>query len=297
MKMIQKSSYGLSFFGSNITVEPISKRVKVYQLPQELELEDFMIRLERLANETECDKLIFYVLPDQREIMHSYHAEYEGMIQGFFNGETAYIYAIFLTSKEDRIEFSEEENQVLDIVQQRNKTISAFVLPDGYTMRWAEKKDVFEMALLYKTVFKSYPTPMNDPEFIKEMMEDHVYFSLIEKEGSVVSACSADILPEYQAAELSDCATYPEHRGKQLLSYQVFQLIPKVQQMGINVLFSYSRAISMGMNLVNAKHGFHYGGKMIRNSNISGNFENMNIWYKILNRSQHQGKGRIINDI
>ncbi|QGH32620.1 putative beta-lysine N-acetyltransferase [Gracilibacillus salitolerans] len=282
MKMLQKSAYDLTFFGQHITVEPTSRRIKVYQLPQTTYMNAFMDRLQRLAKETNCDKLIFYVLPNKQEMMKSYDADYEGMIQGFFNGETALIYAIFLNSDRKQSEDSEAEKQVMQNIKERMKEGLTFDLSEGYSMRWAEKKDASQMALLYKTVFKSYPTPMNDPEFIKEIMQNQVYFSIIEKEGSVVSACSADVLPEYQSAELSDCATYPNHRGKQLLSYQVSRLIPRVKQMGINVLFSYSRSVSVGMNLVNVKHGFQYGGKMIRNSNIAGSMENMNIWYKIL---------------
>ncbi|SFL75370.1 putative beta-lysine N-acetyltransferase [Gracilibacillus orientalis] len=282
MKVLQKSAYDLTFFGQHITVEPTSKRIKVYQLPTENNMDTFMNRLEKLARETNCDKLIFYISPNQQEVMKSYDADYEGMIQGFFYGETALIYAIFLNSDRKQSEDSEAEKQVMQNIKERMKEGLTFDLAEGYSMRWAEKKDAPQMALLYKTVFKSYPTPMNDPEFIKEMMQNQVYFSIIEKEGSVVSACSADVLSEYQAAELSDCATYPNHRGKQLLSYQVSRLIPRIKQMGINVLFSYSRSVSVGMNLVNVKHGFQYGGKMIRNSNIAGSMENMNIWYKTL---------------
>lgn len=92
----------------------------------------------------------------------------------------------------------------------------------------------------------------------------------------------SDLLLEFKSAELSDCVTYAEHRNKQLLTYQVVHLIPKIKQLGINILFSYSRSVSVGMNLVNIKHGFKYGGRMARNSNISGNIEHMNIWYKKL---------------
>ncbi|MGP4038943.1 putative beta-lysine N-acetyltransferase [Gracilibacillus sp. D59] len=282
MKILQKSAYDLTFFGQHITVEPTSRRIKVYQLPSTKNMDTFMDRLQRLAKETNCDKLIFYVSPTKQEMMESYNADYEGMIRGFFNGETALIYAIFLYSDRKQSVDVETEEQIMQNIKQRMEEELTFDLPEGYSMRWAEKKDAPQMALLYKTVFKSYPTPMNDPEFIKEMMQNQVYFSIIEKEGSVVSACSADVLPEFQSAELSDCATYPNHRGKQLLSYQVSRLIPRVRQMGIHVLFSYSRSISVGMNLVNVKHGFQYGGKMIRNSNIAGSMENMNIWYKIL---------------
>jgi beta-lysine N6-acetyltransferase len=56
-----------------------------------------------------------------------------------------------------------------------------------------------------------------------------------------------------------------------------------MRQNGMKILFSYSRATSLGMNLINARHGFDYRGRLKQNNNIGGQFECMNVWVKRLN--------------
>lgn len=55
-----------------------------------------------------------------------------------------------------------------------------------------------------------------------------------------------------------------------------------MKEKGIPHLFSLTRAVSTGMNMVIAKLGFEYKGRLIQNSQISGDFEDMNIWVKEL---------------
>ncbi|WP_163539465.1 putative beta-lysine N-acetyltransferase [Gracilibacillus sp. YIM 98692] len=282
MKMLKTTPQDLAYFGRTVSVEPISQRIKIYQMPTGEELNSFLDRLKLVAKDTNCDKLIFYLRDHQTGEIKQHGACYEGKIKGFFNGATAYIYALFLDPARHKTDRLASEKKVFDVIQKRQQISTNFELPTGYQMRWADLKDAKQMANLYQTVFQSYPTPMNDPVFIEEMMQSDVYFLVVQHNGMIVSACSADILPHFRSAELSDCATYPEHRAKQLLSYQVAHLIPKVKKMGIRTLFSYSRANSVGMNLVNVKHGFTFGGRMVQNSNIAGSMENMNIWYKVL---------------
>ncbi|WP_280771153.1 putative beta-lysine N-acetyltransferase [Salipaludibacillus daqingensis] len=284
MNALKDHSFTISLFGSSILLEPTSKRLKVYKLPASEQMEPFIRSLKQLGKQHQCDKLIFYVKLSEQPMIHPYSTRYEGMIESFFDGEDAHIYAIFLDPQRGQTHLSEQEKNVFRLVHRKRGEgpTHRFQLPAGFHMRWGNKRDAQQMATLYKTVFKSYPTPMNDPEFIKQMMDDDVYFLIVQHNRDIVSACSAELLKKFRAAELSDCATYREHRSKQLLSYQVAHLFPKLKKVGVRTLFSYSRSKSAGMNLVNAKHGFHFGGRMIKNSNISGSIENMNIWYKTL---------------
>ncbi|SES21316.1 putative beta-lysine N-acetyltransferase [Salipaludibacillus aurantiacus] len=284
MNLIKDHAFTLTLFGKAILFEPVSQRLKVYDLPDRNLLDLFIKKLKKLAFEKGCDKLIFYVRRHEQPLINPYATRYEGKIAGFFNGEDAHIYALFLHSGQYNTRLTQEEKNVFRLVKhkQGKGPSHCFKLPSGFFMRWAVPEDINQMVTLYKTVFKSYPTPMNDPAFIRKMMDDGVYFLVVEHDRRIVSACSAELLPEFKAAELSDCATYRKHRKKQLLSYQVAHLLPRVKDLGVRTIFSYSRSVSSGMNLVNAKHGFHFGGRMLRNSNICGRLENMNIWYKNL---------------
>lgn len=284
MNTLKDHSFTLSMFGTSILFEPISNRLKIYKLPEQNLIDPFILSVKQLGQQHHCDKLIFYVKLAQQPMIHPYASRYEGMIESFFNGENAHIYAIFLDPKRNHHHLSDQEKNVLRLVHRKKGEGPShrFQLPASFHMRWAKQQDAEQMSILYKTIFKSYPTPMNEPDFIKQMIVDNVYFLVVEHRNDIVSACSAELLQNFRSAELSDCATFREHRSKQLLSYQVAHLIPRLKKIGVGTLFSYSRSTSVGMNLVNAKHGFHYGGRMVQNSNISGSMENMNIWYKTL---------------
>ncbi|WP_052158861.1 putative beta-lysine N-acetyltransferase [Halobacillus sp. BBL2006] len=262
-------------------VEPISRRIKVYELPEDMS-EDRMRELKTAASEMDCDKLIFYVKSGSEEeaVVQDLNCYYEAEIKGFFRGEDAKIYANYLDPSRNH---ADTEN-VISHVEEMDFTdkMKREKLHDNYTIIWGQEKHAEEMAAFYKGVFSKYPTPIHDPDYIVKMMRDHVHFSLIYSGDELVSACSADIFSEYEAAEFTDCATSPAHRGKGLLSYQYPLLENKMKELGIQTMFSYTRAISMGMNIVAAQQGFTYGGCMVRNSMIGTGLEDMNIWYKTL---------------
>ncbi|MTI79517.1 MAG: putative beta-lysine N-acetyltransferase [Firmicutes bacterium] len=274
------SSEKISLCGKSVHIEPTSKRIKIYGLKNIKHFNKFITELRLIGNNLNCDKLIFYVTKTEEELIKKYNCSYEGFIEGFFNGNNAYIYSIFLVPSRNKPYVSEEEAKVMDYMIRVKKNNGRFNIPKGFKMRWAIESDALQMAKLYDKVFESYPTPMNKPDFIIEMMNNDVYFSVVERNNEIVSACSADVLPHFNSAELSDCATDSRYRSKQLLSHQVSHLISLMKIMEINTIFSYSRSVSIGMNLVNVKHNFKYGGRMIANSNIAGRLENMNIWYK-----------------
>lgn len=267
----------------HVDLDPINKRIKVYEMPDEIE--QFMEELDDLAVEMNCDKIIFYVKSGSNEetliqdiLFHTLN--YEGEIEGFFKGETTRVYAKYLNPARN----NKSEENVISIVKNMDFSLKNRnnKLPDGYTIRWATEEDADEMAELYNAIFSKYPTPINEPTYIAKLMKNEVYFSLIFHDDELVSACSADILMDYNAAEFTDCATRPSHRGKGLLSYQYPFLEGKMKECGVHTMFSYTRAISMGMNIIVAQHGFTYGGCMIQNSWIGNGLEDMNIWYKVL---------------
>jgi len=51
---------------------------------------------------------------------------------------------------------------------------------------------------------------------------------------------------------------------------------------GIKTAYTIARAMSAGMNVTFSKTGYRFGGRLKNNTNISGNIESMNVWYKYL---------------
>lgn len=191
MRNVKNPSSEVEVCGKPILIEPVSKRIKVYKLPNLNRFNEFISKLRIIGKQRDCDKLIFYVKEADRHVIKNQMTCLEGKIESFFNGEDAFIYALFLNPERHQTDLSEAEMKVLDLIKKRKETNLSYHLPKDYTMRWAVKEDAEQMAKLYKTVFKSYPTPMNDPNFIIEMMSGDVYFLIVEKEGKIVSACSA----------------------------------------------------------------------------------------------------------
>jgi putative beta-lysine N-acetyltransferase len=81
-------------------------------------------------------------------------------------------------------------------------------------------------------------------------------------------------------AEMTDCATYPEYRGKGILSNIINELELELKNRNFITLYSLSRAINIGINMVLCKHEYKYSGRLLKNCNICGAFEDMNIWTK-----------------
>ncbi|WP_169713539.1 putative beta-lysine N-acetyltransferase [Paludifilum halophilum] len=268
--------------GKAVDLEPNSRRIKVYQLPHRDAVTKMVKALKEMGYREKCDKIIFYVKKEEKDALRGSDFVPEGFIDGFFQGEPAYIYSMFLDRTRNRPVAWEEEQQVMRIVKKDNKTIETFSLPEGYVMTSATESDAPEMADLYHTVFETYPTPMNNPRFIVDVMHRQVYFTIVKYRGQIVSACSTDLLPLFNCAEISDCATLPEHTNRRLLSHQFSHQIKQMRRKGVQTLFCYARAVSAGMNLINARHGFTFGGRLEQNSNIAGRLECMNIWYKKL---------------
>jgi putative beta-lysine N-acetyltransferase len=273
----------LSTMGKAIDLDPHNRRIKVYKMPEAEMFPSAKKALEELAEQNDCDKIIFYSKEHEKKCLEQIQCGQEGKIDGFFQGEDAYIYSLFLNPIRNQSLAMEQEQKVMEIVKEDQKEVTEISLCSDFTMRSAQVQDAPRMARLYDEVFETYPTPINETDFIVEMMNSDVYFTIIEHDGELVSACSADVFPSFNAAEMTDCATLPEYRGNGLLSQQFLHLEKKMEKMGLQTLFSYSRAVSVGMNLINSRHGYSYGGRLIQNSNIAGQFEDMNIWVKNIN--------------
>ena len=155
-------------------------------------------------------------------------------------------------------------------------------LPPGFTFRMPEKKDVFHMADLYRRVFPTYPFPVDDPDYLAQTMDEgSLYFSVWQGD-KLVSLCSAEMDRKAKNAEMTDFGTVPEHRGQGLALFLLGKMEKEIPKRGIRTAYTIARALSYGMNITFARAGYTYSGTLINNTNISGQIECMNIWYKTL---------------
>jgi putative beta-lysine N-acetyltransferase len=207
----------------------------------------------------------------------------EGIISGYFNGEDAYCVSCFLDKQRQYSPRREEEDAVL---RQFVKESGKFVPREkqAYIIRDADVSDIPQMINLFSTVFETYPSPVFSIEYLKRVMNDQVLFKVAVDGGKIVSIASADMNKKELNAEITDCATYPEYRGRGMLCSLILSLEAELRERGFVTAYSLSRAVNPGINKALSRMQYKYNGRLVNNCHICGGFEDMNIWVKNLGK-------------
>lgn len=148
--------------------------------------------------------------------------------------------------------------------------------------RRAEVEDASLVASLLAETFEQYPTPSGDPGYLAEAIEEGIPFRIAEHEGQPVACASADLIRDAQTAELTDCATRPEHRGRGLMQFILSDLLDDLRVLGYPTAFTLARAAIPGVNLAFARLGFELRGTMPQSCRIGEGIEDMNIWSRMI---------------
>ncbi|MGE6376035.1 putative beta-lysine N-acetyltransferase [Peribacillus muralis] len=206
----------------------------------------------------------------------------EGIMSKYFKGNDAYCMAFYLTDERRTSDFWIKEDKIIEAACALPRLKEKQPIPEDYVLRFATGEDARELAKLYRTVFETYPTPMNDERYIEKVIEEGTIFSIIEYGGSIVSAASAEVNERYHNAELTDCATIAHHRKHGFMKVLLTALEEELIRKSIFCSYSLARSLSMGMNAVFYQLGYQYGGRLTKNCNIWDKYEDMNIWGKDL---------------
>jgi putative beta-lysine N-acetyltransferase len=134
------------------------------------------------------------------------------------------------------------------------------------------------IAELIAETFDDYPTPSHDPAYIARQIEEGTPFRLTLDEGQLVACASADLVRMARTAELTDCATRPDHRGRGYMQSILADLIDDVRDLDYPTVFTRARARIAGVNLAFQRLGFTHRGRMIQSCRIGDGLEDMNIW-------------------
>jgi putative beta-lysine N-acetyltransferase len=203
---------------------------------------------------------------------------YPAMGQGM--DEDALLLGAYLDA-ERRIDIKAAEHEkVLDLARNNLSKITPAAHWQVITL---DKEYAEEMAHLYREVFPSYPFPIHETGYLCETMSDNVSYFGIKYKGRLIALASAEQDLDNMAVEMTDFATLPEFRGQQLAAVLLNKMESSMAQLGFRQAFTIARATSVGMNRTFAKNDYHYQGRLINNTQISGQIESMNIWCKPLN--------------
>lgn len=275
------NNYYTNIDHTKIYVDYTNKRVKIIDL-ENISVQNIK-RIIHFSSKQHLGKIICNSNLKCFEIFIEAGFHSEGKINGYFEGKDAFCMSYFINSDRKICNnFTKKEllvKQCLDV----KDTFIYGGKNSTYCIRNATENDIEEMVKLFSTVFSTYPSPVYDEEFLKETMKKKVLYKVAIYDGKIIGVASADMDKENLNAEITDCATYQDYRGKGILSNIIYSLELDLNKRGFITLYSLSRAINPSINFVLSKHNYKFAGRLVNNCNICGTFEDMNIWVKNIN--------------
>lgn len=266
---------------TKIYVDLPNKRVKIVDFSN-ISLQNLK-RIIHFASKLHLGKIICNCDIDYLDTFINSGFVLEGKIDGYFKGKDAFCMSYFISSERKICtNFVKKDLLVRECLDVKN-TFEPREKAPMYLIRTANKNDVKEMVKLFSTAFLSYPSPIYDEEYLKQTMNDKILYKVAVNNKKIVAIASADMDKENLNAEITDCATYPDYRGKGILSNIIYSLESSLKSKGFITLYSLSRAINPSINFVLSKHNYKFTGRLVNNCNICGTFEDMNIWVKNIN--------------
>jgi beta-lysine N6-acetyltransferase len=260
--------------------DPFNKRIRVDDFYGKTQ--SVIQHAEQLMKEKKREKLIFKVREEQFNEFIEGGYTCEAMIDDYFLGSKMYFFTKYFEQKRMDNEHWITEDQMLTSINGMAVSTDTIVPPTDYQLKKIDETDAEKLALLYRTVFQIYPTPLHDLNYIKETIKDGTIYYAFYCHGTIVSAASAEINRKYRNAELTDCATLTEHRKHGLMKILLHKLEMELFDQGIYCTYSIARSLSFGMNAVLHQLGYIYRGRLKNNVFIYDKLENMNVWVKNL---------------
>jgi beta-lysine N6-acetyltransferase len=267
-------------FGSaTIQHGPASNRVYLMCAGAE-EPEDLVARVEALAADRGYTKIFTKLPPLAAAVFAARGYVEEARIPGYYRRRED---AVFMSRFPDPARARDpEEARLRDLLSRAASAPPPAEPPDEYTFALAEESAADDMAALYREVFASYPFPIHDSAYLRATLRTHVRYLLVRFGGRLVAVASGELDADARASEMTDFATHPDHRGRGLASALLRRLDRALAREGIRTGYTIARAPSSGMNRVFASGGYRYAGTLVRNTQICGRIESMNVWHKAL---------------
>jgi len=229
---------------------------------------------------------IFLKIPKSlKKIFCTADTTQEAEIPEFYQGtEDALFLSSFFSPERARDETIEEIQKSIQKAQkfQKSSPDSRELKTEDWNVRQATESDVPDLCKLYKKTFETYPFPIHESDYLKKLMEGGVLFYVIEDETGIIAAGSCETERFASATEMSDLAVEHAYRGNGLSKYLLQFMEQKIKDAGIKTAYTICRAVPFPVNRLFGGSDYQFGGTLIKNTNICGTFESMNVWHKKL---------------
>ncbi len=271
-------------FTARVFLDQYNQRLRVYSY-EATDYDALVLKLRWLAEANGFDKILCMAHAHdwERFLRHGYVLE--AILKYYQNGSDALVMSKFRSQERLTSHCMMQEILLIEDLMSREVRPSRRPLPEGHEFRLARREDIAELTELYQTIFQTYPTPLIHASYLEHIFESECLFAVCIHEGQIVSAASAELRPDLRAAELTDCATRPQARGRGLMSVLLKLLEEELRRREYFCSYTMARARSFGMNMVFYQLGYEFNGRLVNNCDIHGGYEDMNIWVKDLRRS------------
>lgn len=238
-------------------------------------------QFESLAKAENYGKIFAKVPAWAQEKFEKQGYKNEATVPRFYRGKIAGCFmAKFFDPHRVENKKSLETRETIGLAKSKAGSPEKIIAPKDLKVIKLNEKDADNLAELYGKVFKSYPFPIQSSKYILKTMDEDVDYFGIYKGKKLVAASSAEKYPLYSNVEMTDFATDPDFRGEGFALYLLNEMEEEMEKQKIFTWYTIARSLSPGMNITFAKLGYKFAGTLVNNTNICGNLENMNVWYK-----------------
>lgn len=262
-----------------------SDRVYLMKL-SEKDRSDIIGNMENLACKNGYSKIIAKIPASLRDYFTTNGFTDEAHIGNLFKGEEDCCFLSKYFTPERKELADEDRCEIFEIIKLcKEKTLTAKTpkLKEGFCIEPLGEEHISQITQVYKEVFKSYPFPIFDPDYIFKTMKDDVDYYGILKDDKIVALSSSEMDLENLNTEMTDFAALPEYRGYNLSYHLLEEMEKSARNKGIKTAYTIARSKNAGINTIFAKRFYTFGGILINNTNICGNIQSMNVWYKDIN--------------
>jgi beta-lysine N6-acetyltransferase len=268
------------FQGSVLQHGKSSNRIYVMEYPSSMK-DDYPLRLKEFSAENGYTKIVCKIPSRYKDCFLQGGYVEEAIIPRFYKGkEDAHFLCFYHDPLRQKEEMKPQYEQVKRIAEDKRGTFQTFSGSLEIHVEKCTSKDIPTMAALYKTVFPSYPFPIDDTDYLYKTMMDNIDYYCVKKHDQMVALASAEMSFRYKNVEMTDFATLTTECSQGYAGEILHQMEQDMQEKEIYTFYTIARAISIGMNATFTKQNYTFGGRLPNNTDISGHIESMNVWYK-----------------
>jgi beta-lysine N6-acetyltransferase len=240
--------------------------------------------LDRLARDNHYEKILAKIPSESKGVYENQGYVQEAHIPGYFkNSEHALFMCKYFSASRKLIANHQKIQDILSLTKKHQQHPTKKSTSPEVNIRDCRPEDAPELSRIFKAVFKTYPFPIFDTQYLARVMTNQqARYFCIEKSRKIHAIAAAELDSLHGASEMTDFATLPAYRGQGLAGSLLERMEQATTAQGMKTAFSIARALSPGMNILFAKYGYAFGGTLVNNTNISGRIESMNVWYKAL---------------